>query len=350
VVGVVANLSVWFALHTLFRELTPVSAGPLHFDLPNLATVDPLGLAIAIAAAIAMFRFRQGMARVLAGAVAVGLIVFMTGCGSPAPAPAVRSGTIAVDQGSLGYEDRGAGPTVVFIHGGNLDRRLWDEQAELFGKDHRVIRYDVRGFGKSSPADVPHQAHHDLGALLDSLRVDRAALVGLSLGGRIAVDYALTHPGRVTHLVLAGSGLSGWPDWSGGDTLWRAQLVAGVRDSNPAAIAAAWLASDYMRPAMEVPRLVPILERIAREQAPNWLGRDLETELDPPAVGRLRELRVPTLILLGTRDSPPIHRIADSLLTAIDGAKLIRFPGAGHMLNLEQPERFNREVADFLKR
>ncbi len=348
VVGVIANLSLWFALQTLFHDRTHLTAGPLAIEVPILASLDVMALGIAVAAGVAMFRFRQSMARVLVGALLVGLGAAAAGCGRPSAA--ARTGTIAVDHGSLGYEDQGGGPALVFIHGGNLDRRMWDGQAELFRRDHRVIRYDVRGFGQSSPAGVPHQAHRDLADLLDSLGVERAAVVGLSLGGRIAIDYALTHPGRVTHLILAGTGLSGWPDWSGSDTTWRLRMEAAVRDSNPNAIAAAWLSSDYMRPAMEVPRLVPLLERIARDNAPTWLRPDLESPLDPPAAGRLAEIHVPTLIMVGDRDSPPILRIADALATTIPGARLVRFPRTGHMVNLEQPDRFNQEVTDFLQR
>ena len=269
------------------------------------------------------------------------------GCG-PRP-DSGRAGTVVLPDGSLAFDERGRGPAMVFIHGGNLDRRMWDEQFAVFAEGRRVIRYDVRGFGQSSAPVGRYQSHRDLAALLDSLGVERATLVGLSLGGRIAIDFALTHPTRVDRLILAGSGLSGWPDWSGADTTWYPRIEAAVKDSNPAAIAAAWLSSDYMRPAMELPRMAPVLERLSRENTPNWLRpRDPEAVLDPPGAGRLRELRVPTLVLVGDRDSPPILRIADSLMAAVEGARLVRFPGAGHMVNMEEPARFNQAVRDFL--
>ena len=124
-----------------------------------------------------------------------------------------HAAAISVPGGSLYYEDCGRGPVVVLIHGGNTDRRMWDAEFDGFSQRFRVVRYDVRGFGRSRGRAVPYASHEDLKALLDSLGVARADLVGLSLGGRIAIDFALQHPDRVRRLVLAGPGLSGFP-WS----------------------------------------------------------------------------------------------------------------------------------------
>ena len=113
--------------------------------------------------------------------------------------------------GVLRYEHTGDGQPVVLIQGANLPMEMWDAQVEYFAPQFHVVRYDVRGFGGSAPRDqVPYQSHSDLLALLDHLRIERAHLVGLSLGGRIAVDFALTYPNRVRSLVLAGPGLSGY--------------------------------------------------------------------------------------------------------------------------------------------
>src|SRR5256885_9246878 len=135
-------------------------------------------------------------------------------------ASAQAAGFVAVPGARLYYESIGAGPVVVLLHGGNLDLRMWDPQLTELRRLLRFIRYDARGFGRSTPADTAFRADADLSVLLKHLAVHRASLVGLSLGGRIAIDFALDHPKMVDKLVLAGPGLSGWKDWSTEDTPW----------------------------------------------------------------------------------------------------------------------------------
>jgi pimeloyl-ACP methyl ester carboxylesterase len=261
-------------------------------------------------------------------------------------------GFVNVGGARLYWEARGAGEPVVLIQGGNLDRRMWDAQMDTLARHVRVIRYDVRGFGRSGRADSAYMHHEDLRVLLDSLRVRRAHLVGLSLGGRIAVDLALEHPERVSSLVLAGPGLSGFA-WSAPDSAWvgRMREALTARDSVRASLL--WLESDYMRPAMERPALRARLRELTVANASMWVGPDAERELSPGAVTRLAELggrRIPTLLIIGERDVPDIHRIVDTLAASIPGARRVVVAGAGHMVNMEEPARFNAEVLAFLRR
>src|SRR5687767_13416110 len=116
-----------------------------------------------------------------------------------------RSGTIALPDGTLPYEVQGKGASVVFIHGWTQNMSIWDEQVPVFARRYRVIRYDVRGFGRST-GDADQTAHAaDLAALLDSLRIPSATLVGLSMGADIALNFALNYPRRVQALVLYGA-------------------------------------------------------------------------------------------------------------------------------------------------
>jgi len=231
---------------------------------------------------------------------------------------------------------------------------MWDAQLPILASHFRVIRYDARGFGRSGPADTAYQAHTDLYVLLQHLRVGRAALVGLSLGGRIAIDFALEHPDMVDKLVLAGPGLSGWRDWAAEDTTWliAARRAGNARDS--VGMAMAWLTSDYMRPAMEQPQLAKRLRAIAFDNATYWMGLfrygDREREADPPALGHLPAIRAPTLLLVGDRDSPVIRLIVDTLASRIPNSAVVVIHGAGHMVNMERPAEFNRAVLEFLLR
>jgi pimeloyl-ACP methyl ester carboxylesterase len=240
------------------------------------------------------------------------------------------------------------GPVVVLLEGGNLACQMWDDQWDYLSKGFRLIRYDVRGFGRSGPTGSPYSAQEDLYALLRYLRIDRASFVGLSLGGRIAIDFALEHGAMVKSLVLVGPGLSGWA-WSSAGNAWFAPIDSAVAARDSIRAAELWLKSPYMTPAMENPALAPRLRQLAIGNAHFWLEPDSERELKPPAIGRLGEIQAPTLLILGSRDVPDIQRIVDTLARVIPSARRVIFEGAGHMLNLEKPEHFNSLVLDFLR-
>lgn len=255
--------------------------------------------------------------------------------------------------GRLYYEEAGAGPTIVFLHSGNFDGRTWDPQFLALAKDHRVIRYDARGLGRSSPADVPYAAHEDLLALLDTLHVARASLVGLSGGSRIALDFALANPSRVDRLVLASPGLSGWRFREVGDTSWAAAWRSAAARKDSVGMAVSWLSSDWMKPAMEHPELRARLREWILAGAGNWIGLvrhgDLERVANLPALGRTRLLQQPTLVIVGSRDLPEIQHIVDTLTATVPHIQRVTFEGSGHMVNLEQPDRFTQLVRDFLR-
>jgi 3-oxoadipate enol-lactonase len=257
-----------------------------------------------------------------------------------------KSGFAPVDGGKLYYEEAGSGFPVVLIHGGQMDSRMWDEQFALFSKRYRVIRYDVRGFGKSPRATEVYASEKDLYKLLKFLDVEKAVLVGLSLGGRISIDFALLHPEMLAGMVAAAPGLSGF-QFSSDPTEWPTIRAAQTGDWKK--VADLWLKSGYMAPAMENPKIAPRLRELATENAHEDLDNPiLETMPDPPAIERLPDVRVPTLILVGNRDVTDIHEICGLLFARIPGAKQILIQGSGHILNMEQPAQFNRAVLDFL--
>jgi len=256
------------------------------------------------------------------------------------------SGMALVPEPVLFYETVGQGPPVVLIHGGQMDRRMWEPQFELFGKTFRVMRYDVRNYGRSASATVPYSDVDDLLALLDELKIAKAHLVGLSLGGRIAIDFTLEHPDRVASLVAVAPGLSGFPFEAG---RWPAMLAAAQEKGGEAA-AELWLKDPYMVPAMEHPDLAPVLRRLAIENARVWLANPLlEKDIQSPAAGRLAEIRVPMLVIVGDRDVPDMQKIANKLATEVKGARKVVIAGAGHISNMEKPEEFDRAVLEFLK-
>src|SRR5262245_48758389 len=134
------------------------------------------------------------------------VVVFILVAGAAFPSLTVRAGARPSDFAGRGfapvagtrlfYEVKGAGPAVVLIHGGQLDSRMWDDQFDALAKGFTVIRYDVRGYGGSFQPDRPYSDADDLAGLLDYLETQKVHVVGLSLGGRIAVDFAVAHPKR----------------------------------------------------------------------------------------------------------------------------------------------------------
>ena len=264
----------------------------------------------------------------------------------------VDTGRVTVPGSSIYWEATGRGTPLILMHGGNLDRRMWDSEFEAWRATHRVIRFDARGFGKSGRIDTAFAAHDDLLALMDSLSIPRASLVGLSLGGRIAMDFALAHPERVDRLVLAAPGISGGKWAEDGDTLWlpAARAAFAVKDS--VGLAVAWLESAYIRTALRDSATTAWVRQIAIDQAPFWMdmirNNDLEREAVPQAAGRLAELRMPILLLVGSEDTPYILDISRSIQATAPNVQRVDFPGVGHMINLEARDVFQKSVLEFV--
>jgi pimeloyl-ACP methyl ester carboxylesterase len=246
------------------------------------------------------------------------------------------------------FETKGTGNVVVLLHGGQMDRRMWDAQFDLFARRHCVIRYDIRGFGQSETPTAPYSDAADLGALLQHLEVRHASLVGLSLGAAVAVDFALTHTNMSDALVLVCPGLGGFHFTDKANDL-RAVLKA-AQENNFDKVADLWLANPYMSVAMEKPALHKQLRQLARDNSRCWLNNPLLLRrLTPSADERFSEIRVPTLVIGGERDVSDIHKIVEKLAAEIPGAKKKILPGAGHLVPMELPDEFNRIALEFIE-
>jgi pimeloyl-ACP methyl ester carboxylesterase len=244
------------------------------------------------------------------------------------------------------------GPALVFVHAGIADRHMWDEQMGAF-PGWRTIRYDLRGFGGSGDAAGTYSHRADLAGLLDYLDLDRAVLVGCSLGGQTALDFALEYPDRMRALVLVAARPSGTPPSAELLRVWQDEDVALERGDLNAANEIglrAWVDGPLRGPEDVDPAVR------TRMQALNAavLVREIQAgeahpqPLDPPAIGRLGEVEVPTLMIVGELDREDVCDAASVLASAIPGAQLAVIPGAAHMVNLEAPARFNAEVVAFL--
>ncbi|HET8627780.1 MAG TPA: alpha/beta fold hydrolase [Thermomicrobiales bacterium] len=265
--------------------------------------------------------------------------------------PEATSGYADVNGARLYYEIAGAGPPLVLNHAGIADNRMWDYQFAAFAEHYRVVRYDIRGCGRSNDPPGPFSGRGDLYGLMTALGIARAHLVGLSIGGSIVLDFAIEHPEMVTALVPVAAGLGGYA-YTG-------------RDEQEEALEAAMAAGDYER-ANEIDLQVWVDgPRRARSQVPAGVRervREMNAgiyaqlpnqgepqRMDPPAAARLGEIHAPTLVIVGDEDVPDILDVADVLAANIPGARKVVVPGVAHMVNMERPAEFNRLVLDFLR-
>jgi 3-oxoadipate enol-lactonase len=212
-----------------------------------------------------------------------------------------------------------------------------------------VVRYDVRGFGKSALPTGGSYAHtDDLKALLEYLDIPHAFILGLSMGGGIAIDFALAHPEATDALIPVDSRLSGWQPEPGYAAFQQAVRMR-AKAAGIQAAREVWLYSPVFTPALENPEVAPRLVQIIADYSGwHWVNDNPLRALDPPAVQRLDTIGVPTCIILGERDFPDCQAVAETLHQRIPKARKVVIPRVGHMSNMEAPERFNALLLDFL--
>ena len=262
------------------------------------------------------------------------------------------NGTLETNGARIYYEVEGAGEPVVLIHAGVADLRMWDDQVAALRDSYRLIRYDTRGFGRTETDAVEFSNRADIAALLDHLGELSAHVLGLSRGGSIALDFAIEHPERVRSLVVAAGGIGGYESPDEADESTFAQPEA-WQEARTGSRLADWETAYWADgPGQPADRVDPAV----RAKVHDWILTNYEAEkeegqpqpLYPPAAGRLGELRAPLLVMLGTLDDPGTTATMRHLAQAVPGARLEVFEGSAHMLNLEQPDRFNSLLLEFL--
>jgi len=265
------------------------------------------------------------------------------------------TGYVDLDDGKLYYEMAGDGDTLVLGHAGFVDSRMWDAQRDAFTQKYRVIRFDMRGYGKSDPVEGPRTRRYDLAQLLDHLQVERAALLGCSLGGEIMIDFVLEHPEMASALITVSSAPSGF-QVQGDPPPHLFEMITALQQGDTARASELqiriWVDGPYRQPE----QLNPGVRQRAAEmnlipvRMNTWLAADSHplNPLDPPAIGRLSAIYVPALIMAGALDHPEELRAADVMTDAIKGAKKHIFSHSAHLPNMEEPEEFTQVVLSFL--
>lgn len=241
---------------------------------------------------------------------------------------------------------------LLLLHAFIADNRMWDQQVPSFAQHYRTVRYDLRGFGQA-PFPTEHFSYvEDLMALLSFLHIAKVHVLGSSGGSKVALDFALTYPELVSALVLVAPSVNGTPT---PDSVKKtveqedAFLEKGDLEGATEVNLRLWVDGLQRTPAQVDPRV--------RQRVHDMLIHDLtiempdqveELKLSPPAITRLAEVQVPTLIVVGELDLPEKVALAQQLQAQIPQAQLEIIPGTAHMLNMEQPEEFNHIVLSFL--
>jgi len=286
--------------------------------------------------------------------VVTGTALALAACASTTtpPGPQRRTGFAEVNGTRLYYETAGSGDPVVLLHAFMLDGRMWDDQFDVLAGEFRVIRYDARGFGRSALPKPGETYSHvdDLAALLATLDARTPRLVGASMGGRFALDYALTHPAGVRSLVVIDTVVSGW-QWSPEWLASYAPIVAAGRRGDIPAAKQLWLGHALFAPAREKPEVAARLKLMVDDYSGWHLTHpSAERPVEPPTVNQLGRITTPTLVVVGSRDLPEFHRIAARVEGGVASGTHATIPGAGHLANMETPEGVTRALREFLLR
>jgi pimeloyl-ACP methyl ester carboxylesterase len=266
----------------------------------------------------------------------------------------VRSGFAPINGAQVYYEVAGEGQTIVFIHAGVADSRLWDDQFSFFAEHYRVIRYDLRAFGKTEPVEGEFSNLDDLYELLKFLGVERAHLVGCSIGGGLCMDLALRHPEMAASLVMVCSGPSGLdldvptPEkFAEAEKAWHAKdwdLLAELETQ--IWFDGAGRAPQDVDPALRQKAFE--MNRIGILHAAKELGK-AKPAPTPSAAERLGELNLPVLVIVGALDTPYILAAADYMTQRVKNAQKVVIENTAHLPSMEHPAEFNHLLAAFLE-
>jgi 3-oxoadipate enol-lactonase len=247
--------------------------------------------------------------------------------------------------GYLAFETRGEGIPLVFIHGFSFDMRTWDAQVDVLSRYFQVVRYDLRGFGRSSMPTGPYSHVQDLRDLIAFLSLSAPVLIGLSLGANIALSCALDHSHAVQGLVLASSGLPGFT-WS---ETRPPDAAAAVAKSQGVELARQfWLNHPLFAAARRSPTAFARVRSMIEEYS-GWHWCNVNPVAQAAVIDRLSECVTPTLVMSGDLDVQGYRQIAAKLSHDIPGATLLAFPDAGHVINEEDPAGFSTAVLEFVR-
>lgn len=264
------------------------------------------------------------------------------------------SGLAPINDAYIYYETAGEGDSLLMIHAGVADSRQWDKEFAYFASRYRVIRYDLRGYGKSEPVEGEYSHLQDLTALLDYLEIEGPIVaMGCSMGGGVAMNLALARPDAVKSLILVDAGPPGLEldvptDDKAADI--EQALNAGDLDLVAELETQIWFDGVGRTPAQVdqgMRKLVYEMNRRALAHETKGLGTRLP-DAEIPAAQRLSELQLPVMVIVGAHDVPYMQAAADYMVEKITSARKVIIEDAAHLPNMEHPDDFRKLIAAFL--
>lgn len=268
-----------------------------------------------------------------------------------------KTGYIRAGALNVYYAERGQGPAVVLVHAGFQTSTMWKDQVQALKEDFRVITIDLPAHGKTTGKDSSFLIQDVLLRVLDSLGVEKASLVGLSLGTVCLQDFALAYPDRVEKLVLIAPGIHGFEQYQPVDSLtlsWYPEMQEALdkRDTVKAAriFTQAWAEGPYRSAdSLKAPVSRYVFEATLDNMRMHKISGWPVLRKDPPAFARLSSIKAPVLIIHGNQDLPYINEASRYLEKTIPNARRVLLTDVAHMLNMEKPEEVNRLILQFLQ-
>lgn len=284
----------------------------------------------------------------------IAVLLFVVSCKEEAE---VKTGFVAVGKLHIFYERQGEGESLLLLHAGLQDHKMWDAQVDELKNDFDVIRIDLPAHGQSTGFDTTVFTANAIAEILSELGVSKASVVGLSLGSSAAVDFVITHPDKVNKLILAAPGLTGWqqvlqpPDSISSGTFNQldSAFVKKVDSLTAEAFTHAWCDGPFRNPN-DVDRNVrnyiksTTYSNLTEHNNDSWLKFSKLTGAE-----RAHTITSRTLIIFSDKDVPFIKAVADWYVKTIPNATKTEIKNAAHMLNMEQPGEFNRILSEFLR-
>lgn len=268
--------------------------------------------------------------------------------------PETREGFIEYSGARIHYTSAGQGKALIFVHAGIADSRMWQPQVNYFSQNYCVVTLDLRGYGQTARIVGDFNLADDLRAVMDGLKIEKAVLIGCSMGGNTVINFTLQNPGRVLALVTVSSDVDGFEgkDTEESERQWQAAVEARKQqdfDRYAEAIIHLWIDGPRRKPQEVDPAVRAFVKEMLRTSfdTPQDLGR--RVWYSPPAAQRLGEIHAPTLVIGGEEDIPEMAPYTAKLSSDIPGARLAMIADAGHLPGLEHPAEFNRLLEDFLE-
>lgn len=266
-----------------------------------------------------------------------------------------KKGQLDLGEGVLVYETVGSGDSLVLVHAGFLDRRMFDAQWQTLAERFQLIRYDMLGFGESSPATGPVCRRENLRQLLDHLDILNAHFLGCSMGGEIVLDLVLEYPELARSLTLVGATPSGFQlEGEPPEQMIEMFEALGSGDNQRASDLQVriWLDGERREPGRVVSDLrerALTMNRIPVERRTYFVADSQPANpLDPPAITRLQDVNCPTNVVVGALDHPEVLRAADVMAATVPHVRQSMVDDAGHVPSYERPDAFNQVLLDFL--